>query len=384
MNEKTLASTGLILLYPVTIAGRHYRLNGIPHHTTIRFFDKPGITIDDAHDYASQQDLKPINPHEVYVTPNVYPNRFGGKVHVLTLSGSGVDHIKQAHKAGSHLALPPAYKGEFSPHISIDEDLHNEISSLQGPIKASDLGIEFHPPELRLGEKTIAHYSHIEKNMMSGLNSGSNYLAKSSKIMEHAARAATVLGLLAGPTMSELPKPATSEIPKTVRVPENLQKQKILNTISFVESGNKPNPNHAVLGGIHAGERAFGFYGLTPVLIREYIQKNPKLEAYKAAVSLKGEQFHNFMKQNRGLEKKVAQIHLDRLYKIFNGDIGKIGHAWLSGMHGTLRAERKGIDINNHWHVKKIKNTYKKLYGNPTESSLKIPNPSSIKSNKLL
>jgi hypothetical protein len=95
MNEKTLANTGLILLYPVTVAGRHYRLNGIPHHTTVRFFDKPGVTIDDAHDYASQQDLKPINPHEVYVTPNVYPNRFGGKVHVLTLSGPGVEHIKQ-------------------------------------------------------------------------------------------------------------------------------------------------------------------------------------------------------------------------------------------------------------------------------------------------
>lgn len=56
-HEKTMAHTGLALLYPVSIQGQHMRSNGIHHHVTVKFFDKPGITADDAHDYATNEDL---------------------------------------------------------------------------------------------------------------------------------------------------------------------------------------------------------------------------------------------------------------------------------------------------------------------------------------
>lgn len=155
------------------------------------------------------------------------------------------------------------------------------------------------------------------------------------------------------------PKPI---IEQQASKPANV-KDRILNSIIQVESSGGKNVKHDRLpaSGIHQGARAYGKYGLTPVLIREtakkhkdLMQKHPKLH------TLKGQELHEYMQSNPGLEDKIASKHYDRLSKHFGHDPAKIGYAWLNGIVGTYRAMKAKKDLNDHWHVKKILKAYGK------------------------
>lgn len=146
--------------------------------------------------------------------------------------------------------------------------------------------------------------------------------------------------------------------------PEENNKNHILNAISMVESSGGKNTNHARLpaNSIHRGERAFGKYGLTPLLIRETINMNKDLaRKYGHMKGLTHDEFHQAMSEHPELEDAIASRHYDRLSKKFGHDPAKIGHSWLNGITGTMRALNRGKDINNHWHVKKITDAYKKV-----------------------
>jgi hypothetical protein len=155
-HEKSMASKGLALLYPVSVMGNHMRSNGIPHHVTVKFFDKPETTPEQAHEYSSREDLPAPDPKQIGVTPKVFQNRFGEDVHVLALHGPGIDHLKESNARGAHLGLPTSYS--FTPHISVDKETHDKVASLGKPTSAAELGIEFGKPELRRGPDVLARY----------------------------------------------------------------------------------------------------------------------------------------------------------------------------------------------------------------------------------
>jgi hypothetical protein len=351
-HEKNMAHNGLALLYPVSVMGRHMRSNGIPHHVTVKFFDKPEITADDAHDYAQNENLKTPNPYDIMVTPKVFKNRFGEDVHVLALEGSGIDHVKQANANGSHLGQPVNYK--FTPHISVDKETHDRVASMGRPVKASELGIKFGPPELRHGPRVVATYNKIEKNMF-GIEIEDVELKKSLK--HTAAATAALMGLMGNPNMAG----SISEKPPVVAQPQ-ANKGRMLSAIAAVESSSGKDTHHEPLHGMHQGESAYGKYGLTPITVRETVGRHPDLKrAHRGVLSLKGKDFQSYMQKNPKLEEEVASRHYDRLNKLFHGDPGKMGYAWLNGITGGLRAAKQGFDFDNHWHVKKIKNAYQTI-----------------------
>lgn len=141
-------------------------------------------------------------------------------------------------------------------------------------------------------------------------------------------------------------------------------KDHILRSIAMVESSGGKNTKHERLpqNSIHQGERAYGSYGLTPLLIRETAklhkdigQKHPELS------KLRGDDLHAYMKKNPNLEQDLASRHYDRLAQHFGHDPNKIAYAWLNGITGTKKAINKNFNIQNHWHVKKIRNALKNI-----------------------
>jgi len=171
---------------------------------------------------------------------------------------------------------------------------------------------------------------------------------------------ATSSNVQAGMTQPETPVQNT--ITHDQQVPEN-NKNHILNAIQFVESSGGKNTNHERLpqDSIHRGERAFGKYGLTPLLIRETIGQHKDLSRkYNSLQNLQGDQFHEQMQQHPELEEIIASRHYDRLSRKFGHDHQKIGYAWLNGITGTMKALKRGDDISDHWHVQKITNAYNK------------------------
>lgn len=135
--------------------------------------------------------------------------------------------------------------------------------------------------------------------------------------------------------------------------------EKMLHTIASVESNNGMFVNHKDLGGMHSGEKAFGKYGLTPVVIRETIKLNQDLKSkHSKAAVLSGQDMQNYMHDNPGLEDAVAAKHLNRLEHHFGQNRDHIAYAWLNGVSGTHKAIKNKKDIANHWHVLKAKKAY--------------------------
>lgn len=183
--------------------------------------------------------------------------------------------------------------------------------------------------------------------------------------MKNAGIALGMAGALAGSANSaSTPKPTANRAPASIQQPTApaYDHHKMLNTISQVESSGGKNTNHAIGGGpIHGNERAFGKYGLMPETIREVIKGNKDLKArYSKALALKGDVFNKYMADNKGLEDQIADRHLAHLEKHFGKDPDTLGYAWLEGIHGTHNAKDKGVDIKNHWHVRKIREAYGK------------------------
>lgn len=156
-SYKQLAESGLSLLYPAVVLGKHTRSDGIIHHATVKFFDKEGVSNEQAHKYANEQNLSIPDAKNITVIPKIFKNRLNEDVHVLSLHGDGVDHIKIANANASELGLPVKY--DFQPHISVDKDTFDRVAAFNRPVRADEIGIKFMPAELRSGQKVLATYN---------------------------------------------------------------------------------------------------------------------------------------------------------------------------------------------------------------------------------
>lgn len=154
-SYKNIASKGMAFLYPVSINGQTHRENGIEHHMTVKFFDRPGVNLMHAHMAIKDLDKRVPDPSKVMVSTSMFKDRFGNNLHVLKLDGDELQHVVDNNSRLSHMGLPVKYK--FSPHITVDKDIYDKVRSMKNAT-AADLGISFGVPELKRGHKTVMRY----------------------------------------------------------------------------------------------------------------------------------------------------------------------------------------------------------------------------------
>lgn len=117
-------------------------------------------------------------------------------------------------------------------------------------------------------------------------------------------------------------------------------KQKTLKAISMQESNGGKNTNHAeIKHGLSAGTHAHGQYGLTDDLIRNVIQRSPRLsEKHSGVLTMDDQHIDEYLKHNPDLENEVASRYHDRITKELGAyDPRTVYHAWLNGTAGTKK-----------------------------------------------
>ncbi len=359
---KKLAEKGMMIGHSVTIRGQTHRPDiDMPYHATVKLFNPDQDHATAVHDIARTLKFQPPSAEHTAIEPTMFKDRFGNDVYVLKLHGDHANQIKENNAKFSHMGFPSTY--EFTPHVSVDRNTWNQIVD-SGAKTAAEAGIEFGPAHLKQGDKTIATYRHgtvhkfpqQEKKLAASEKYEGEPLQKSIKNTATAAMMAATLGVAV---------PAHNATPAIEHTKQEMQNngynsQKMLRTIASVESSGGKFMHHRQLGGMHQGESAYGKYGLTPIVIRETVKMNPDLKTkYGRAASLEGNDLKHFMQDNPGLEDKVAEKHLARLEHHFGKDPAKLGYAWLEGIKGTYKASKEPKVIDEHWHVKKIKDAYK-------------------------
>lgn len=346
---KKLAEAGMAIMHPVSIAGETHRKDvDLPYHATVKFFDAQKDNPHEVHEIASGLTMIPPNPERVMIKPGMFKDRLGNDVYVIKLHGPHTDQMKQNNKAFSHLG--PKVNYEYEPHISVDKNMWNKISS-SGAKTAAEAGISFGHAELKQGNNLLATYKNqLNKSFVRGAMAALSIAGAAANAIPSAES-----------KQPHAPSRAMASVPANkASSPLKYDSKKMLQTIAQVESSGGKNISHKPLTGMHEGETAYGKYGLTPHVIRETIHMNKDLRAKHGNGSrLKGEDLHNYMDDNPGLEDVIAQRHLKRLEHHFGGNPSKIAFGWLNGIRGTYKAKNEGVDFKNHWHVKKINKVFR-------------------------
>ena len=355
---KDRAKHGMDLMFPVTIKDRTHRPDiNMPYHSTIKLFEPDKDKTEEVHNKASQLNLVPPNPSEVGIEPTTLKGRSGNIMHVLKLLGPHADVIRQHNKHFEGHGEPTPV---FDPHVTVDKDTWDAVVS-SGAKTAADAGIQFHPAELRHRDRVLSKYPHkVEKT------------EEMEKGLKHVAAAMGVAGALAmnpkvgekEPVQSSMMPSISQEAPAPQRKPASIPKaaatqynhKKMLDTIAQVESAGGKLTHHKPT----SQGTAYGKYGLMPNVIKETIHMHPDLRhKYGRAMALQGQDLHNYMRDNPGLEDAIADRHLQRLEHHFGQDHNKVGFAWNQGIRGTYHAEPN--KLNEHPYTKKISTFYSKV-----------------------
>lgn len=249
------------------------------------------------------------------------------------------NHHKQMYSPEAQRALTSETRGQnswvnFGPHG--EHNKKNPHDTIYADQKAGLLPSQFEKSEpLEKGVKTAAAALGLAGSLM-------------ASPLKHAVHSNV--------TANPAPK-AVAAAPKQ----SSYSHQEMLRTIASVESNNGKFENHKPLGGINAGDSAYGKYALTPNTIRETIGLNHDLKSkHGKALRLQGPELARYMSDNKGLEDTIADKHLARLEHHFGQNPSDLGYAWLQGIRGTYKAKKENKDINSHWHVKKINGAYGK------------------------
>jgi len=132
--------------------------------------------------------------------------------------------------------------------------------------------------------------------------------------------------------------------------PERKSKEDLLDAISLTESSGGRNTNHEVIDhGIHAGDRAVGNYGLMPKTVQEILKTNPEIRKTNPAAN-----FIEALEKDPTLQRRIAAAYYERLRDNVGNDPAGIAYGWLNGITGAKKAKKRGDDLKEHWHVKKV------------------------------
>ncbi|HEY5235238.1 MAG TPA: polyphosphate polymerase domain-containing protein, partial [Rhabdochlamydiaceae bacterium] len=155
---KKEAAKGIMVGYPVKIAGQHARPdNGIHYHSTVKFFNPEKDHVHAVHQIAQHLPLNPPDARNTQIKPDQFKDKNGNDVFVLTLHGNSADKIKEHNGKFAGMGYPTNY--EFKPHVSVDKATWDKIKT-SGAKTAHEAGIEFGNAELKHGPKVIRTYHH--------------------------------------------------------------------------------------------------------------------------------------------------------------------------------------------------------------------------------
>ncbi len=178
---KKLAERGVMVGFPATIDGRSHREdNGIPYHSTVKFFNPDKDKHEDIHAVASKMDLNPPDPKRTGISPGQFKDRFGNDVYVIKLHGPHADQIKGHNQKFSHMGYPSNF--EYQPHVSVDKKTWDHVVASKAKT-AHEAGISFGPAELRSGHKVLASYKPKVAAIAGGDAESEDKLAASEKFL---------------------------------------------------------------------------------------------------------------------------------------------------------------------------------------------------------
>lgn len=356
---KATAEKGLMLAYPAKIRGQENRPDIVPYHVTIKMFDPQKDTSADAHGMARDMRFSGIDPKNTFISPEVLKDRFGNDTYAIKLSGPHHEQIVKARQKLANMGYPN-HSENHPTHITVDKKTWDSVFASK-PRTAEDAGIEFGAAQLRQGRNVLSAYKGSPQPEQ--IADRHKVLAASEKLtgeplskgLKEIASAAAIAGVIGLASPSKIADTSTADASHH----SDYNSSKMLRTIASVESSGGKFANHRMLGGIHNGDSAYGKYALTPIVIKETIKMHPELKSkYSKAQTLEGQDLKHYMQDNPGLEDKIAEQHLSRLEHHFGKDPAKLGYAWLEGISGTYKAQKENKDIQNHWHVKKVKDAY--------------------------
>lgn len=177
----------------------------------------------------------------------------------------------------------------------------------------------------------------------------------SNKIKSGIAGLAIAAGTLAPLDTAKQNKPQ-QPAPQVAAPAPPTKKDHILKGIKFIESSGGKNTDHAEMkSGMFKGDKAYGSYGLMPVVIRETIKRHPSLmQLHSAALGMSGKDIHTYMDQNPKLEDIIASKHYDLITRALGENPMKIGYAWLNGIQGTKNAIKANKALKDHHYVQKL------------------------------
>jgi hypothetical protein len=118
-------------------------------------FDTKNDAKEEAHEVAKKLPLNPPNPKQVAVKMETMKGRSGYNIYNINLYGPECKKIEQLFNQFAHMGFKNGYK--FQAHITVDKALWDELKG-QDNKTAFEVGIEFLPAELRMGDKLIASY----------------------------------------------------------------------------------------------------------------------------------------------------------------------------------------------------------------------------------
>lgn len=362
-----LANNGVLLGYPVKIKGNKSRPdNGVDYHSTIKYFDPAKDHPHSIHNLARHLPLNPPDAKNTQIKFDIFKDRMGNDVHVVSMHGNSADKIKEHNGKFAGMGFPSKF--EWTPHISLDKDTWDSIKN-SGAKTAHEAGIEFGPAELKKGPKTLKTYHHEpdstepkvpdQGDMTAKVSINKSEIILEKGILQNAGIALGMAGALAGASHSANAgggrSPASIQQKKPFTAPYD--HKKMLNAISQVESSGGKNTNHKPT----SQGQAYGRWALMPNTIHDTIKGHKDLKAkYGKALALSGPQLHRFMQDNKGLENIIADRHLAHIEHNFKDNPDQIGFAWNQGITGTKRARNNKMDIASHPYVKKLKDAYGK------------------------
>jgi GNAT superfamily N-acetyltransferase len=155
-DYKQKASTGIVLLHPVSISGKTHRDNGIPLHMTVKVFgSNTNMNPKDVEKHLENFTIpSSVDSNKMLFMPHILPGVGGTKHHVLLAYGAPphVDHVRK----GSEQYGP--YLHNFLPHISVDQADWEKFSKMGPILTAEKIGLKVHPAELRSGPQIVKTY----------------------------------------------------------------------------------------------------------------------------------------------------------------------------------------------------------------------------------
>jgi len=399
--------------------------NGVGYHSTIKVFNPEKDHPHKVHELAQHLPLNAPDAKNTQIEPTTFKDRNGNDVHVLKLKGNSAEKIKEHNAKFSHMGDPQPYEynahisldkptwdkikssGAQTAHEAGIEFGNAELKRGPKTIKTyhhapdsaepqfpdhGDFTSRVNAPKTQKsedihGKKPLAkpflseaqrRWGHTQagKEALGG-NAGVHEWDEATKgkklpervgkaeplekgAIKNAGIALGMAGALAGGAgHAGAADRSPASIQHTKPQAPSYDHGKMLRTIAQVESNNGANTNHPVASN---GELAFGKYGLMPGTIKDTIKGHKDLAAkHGKALALKGQQFQNYMHDNKGLEDVIADRHLSHMEHVLGKNPEHLGYGWLNGAQGTLNAIKQKKDIKNHWHVKKIRDAYGKV-----------------------